>query len=44
MDRMNGAVVKNDTRSDDITNSNQMMETEFVQKLKEIESKRGTRG
>lgn len=40
MDRMNGAVVKNESRSDEISNSNQMMETEFVQKLKEIESRR----
>lgn len=39
MDRMNGAVVKNESRSDEISNSNQMMETEFVQKLKEIESR-----
>lgn len=39
MDRMNGAVVKNDSRSDEIANSNQMMELEFVQKLKEIESR-----
>jgi len=39
MDRMNSAVVKNDTKSAELQNSNQMMETEFVQKLKEIESK-----
>lgn len=39
MDRMNGAVVKNESRSDEISNSNQMMETEFVRKLKEIESR-----
>jgi len=39
MDRMNGAVVKNDQKSADLSNSNQMMETEFVQKLKEIESR-----
>merc|ERR1719221_1555538 len=37
MDRMNGAVVKNDTKSKELANGNQMMETEFVQKLKEIE-------
>lgn len=41
MDRMNGAVVKHEARSDEISNSNAMMETEFVQKLKEIETKRG---
>merc|ERR1719188_588083 len=39
MDRMNSAVVKNDTKSAELQNSNQMMETEFVQKLKEIEGK-----
>mmetsp|Transcript_99066 Transcript_99066/g.176493 ORF Transcript_99066/g.176493 Transcript_99066/m.176493 type:complete len:881 (+) Transcript_99066:94-2736(+) len=39
MDRMNSAVVKNDQKSSELTNSNQMMETEFVQKLKEIESR-----
>mmetsp|Transcript_47873 Transcript_47873/g.137341 ORF Transcript_47873/g.137341 Transcript_47873/m.137341 type:complete len:888 (+) Transcript_47873:97-2760(+) len=39
MDRMNSAVVKNDNKSSDLANSNQMMETEFVQKLKEIEAK-----
>lgn len=44
MDRMNGAVVKNDSRSDEIANSNQMMELEFVQKLKEIESRPLRRG
>merc|ERR1712203_27722 len=33
----NGAVVKNDTKSKELANGNQMMETEFVQKLKEIE-------
>jgi len=38
MDRMSGAVVKHDTHSKDLTNVNQMMETEFVAKLKEIES------
>ncbi|CAE8616802.1 unnamed protein product [Polarella glacialis] len=39
MDRMNSAVVKHDGKSQDLANSNQMMETEFVQKLKEIEGK-----
>merc|ERR1719277_2756510 len=39
MDRMNSAVVKNDAKSAELQNSNQMMETEFVQKLKEIEAK-----
>jgi len=38
MDRMSGAVVKNDSRSKDLTNANQMMETEFVAKLREIEA------
>merc|ERR1719446_1774837 len=38
MDRMNGAIVKNDNRSKELSNSNAMMETEFVQKLKEIEA------
>merc|ERR1740117_932605 len=38
MDRMSGAVVKNDFRSKDLTNANQMMETEFVAKLREIEA------
>merc|ERR1719188_2001798 len=38
MDRMNGQLVKNDTKSKELANSNQMMETEFVQKLKEIEA------
>merc|ERR1719446_1975115 len=37
MDRMNGAIVKNESRSKDLANSNSMMETEFVSKLKEIE-------
>jgi len=37
MDRMNGQVMKNDTKSKELSNSNVMMETEFVQKLKEIE-------
>merc|ERR1719238_1886989 len=35
---MNGAIVKNETRSKDLSNSNSMMETEFVAKLKEIEA------
>merc|ERR1719163_1925343 len=38
MDRMNGSIVTNDARSKDLGNSNAMMETEFVAKLKEIES------
>merc|ERR1719261_825394 len=38
MDRMNGAIVKNDSRSKELSNSNAMMETEFVAKLKEIEA------
>jgi len=38
MDRMNGAIVKNDGRSKYLDNSNRMMETEFVAKLKEIEA------
>merc|ERR1719188_2248433 len=38
MDRMNSQLVKNDNKSKELSNSNQMMETEFVQKLKEIES------
>ena len=37
MDRMNGALAKNGKRIEALTNSNQMLETEFVQKLKEIE-------
>merc|ERR1719327_178956 len=35
---MNSAIVKNDSRSRELGNSNAMMETEFVQKLKEIEA------
>merc|ERR1719359_1407432 len=35
---MNGAIVKSDARSKELSNSNSMMETEFVAKLKEIES------
>lgn len=38
MDRMSGVVVKNDSKSKELANNNQMMETEFVAKLKEIES------
>jgi len=38
MDRMNGAIVKNESKSKELSNSNAMMETEFVAKLKEIES------
>merc|ERR1719428_759757 len=38
MDRMNGAIVKNDSRSKELANGNSMMETEFVAKLKEIEA------
>lgn len=38
MDRMNGAIVKSDGRSQALDNSNKMMETEFVAKLKEIEA------
>jgi len=39
MDRMNSSIVKNSTKSLELANSNQMMETEFVAKLKEIESR-----
>merc|ERR1719329_2100050 len=35
---MNGAIVKSDSRSKELGNANTMMETEFVSKLKEIES------
>merc|ERR1711953_1129546 len=38
MDRMSGMVVKHDSRSKELSNANQMMETEFVAKLKEIEA------
>merc|ERR1719188_719173 len=38
MDLMNGQAVKSDSKSKELANSNQMMETEFVQKLKEIEA------
>merc|ERR1719183_3114209 len=38
MDRMNGAIVKHDSQSKDISNNNFLLETEFVAKLKEIES------
>jgi len=37
MDRMNGALVNKDDKSKELANTNQMMETEFVAKLKEIE-------
>merc|ERR1712151_1182369 len=33
MDRMSGMVVKHDSRSKELSNANQMMETEFVAKL-----------
>lgn len=39
MDRMNGSVVKHDQKTKDLTSANQMMETEFIHKLKEIEGK-----
>merc|ERR1719229_402765 len=35
MDRMNNAIVKHDGTSTELANSNQMMEIEFVHKLKE---------
>merc|ERR1719436_2221978 len=35
---MNSAVAKNDAKSKELANANQMMETEFVVKLKEIET------
>merc|ERR1719230_810498 len=35
---MSGLVVKHDSRSKELSNANQMMETEFVAKLKEIEA------
>jgi len=38
MDRMNGALVNKDDKSKELANANQMMETEFVAKLKEIEN------
>merc|ERR1719498_1676126 len=38
MDRMNGLIVKNDSRAKELGNVNAMMETEFVAKLKEIEA------
>merc|ERR1719356_1310347 len=37
MDKMSGAIVNNDTKSKDLANANRMMETEFVNKLKEKE-------
>lgn len=39
MDRMSGAAVRHDSKSRELANSNQMMETEFVQKLKEVEGR-----
>merc|ERR1719327_1879212 len=38
MDRMCGALANHDEKSGVLANSNQIMETEFVQKLKEIEA------
>jgi len=38
MGRMHNEVTKNDTKSQQLDNSNRMMETEFVAKLKEIET------
>merc|ERR1719183_2894971 len=38
MDRVNTLVAKNDAKTAELSNENNMMETEFVQKLKEIES------
>merc|ERR1719316_1207221 len=38
MDRINSNIVNNDTKSKDLSNNNAMMETEFVAKLKEIET------
>jgi len=37
MDRMNGAAVRHDGKSRELANANQMMEAEFVQKLREVE-------
>merc|ERR1719198_20663 len=37
MDRMNSSLAKHDKKTGELSNSNQMMETEFVAKLKEIE-------
>merc|ERR1711959_457548 len=37
MDRMNGSLAKNEKKIETLANSNQMMETEFIAKLKEIE-------
>mmetsp|Transcript_48887 Transcript_48887/g.116203 ORF Transcript_48887/g.116203 Transcript_48887/m.116203 type:complete len:887 (-) Transcript_48887:111-2771(-) len=39
MDRMNGALVKNEEKVQELSSSNNMMEHEFVAKLKEIESR-----
>merc|ERR1719486_1148648 len=38
MDRMNGSLAKNEKKIESLANSNQMMETEFIAKLKEIEN------
>merc|ERR1711977_532184 len=37
MDRMNSSLAKHDKKTGELSNSNQMMETEFVAKLREIE-------
>merc|ERR1719265_2304303 len=37
MDRMNSSLAKHDKKTCELSNSNQMMETEFVAKLREIE-------
>ena len=39
MDRMNSSMVTNDEKASKITNTNQMLEIDFVKKLKEIEGK-----
>jgi len=39
MDRMNSGLVTNDTKAASISNQNQMLEIDFVKKLKEIEGK-----
>merc|ERR1719277_181021 len=38
MDRMNGAIVSNESKTKELSNNNQVLETEFVAKLKEIET------
>jgi chromosome segregation ATPase len=38
MVKMNSAVAKNDAKTKELSNANSMMESEFVQKLKEIEA------